>query len=342
VTIVSDVYALNLSMSGKLKLRASARLAEGTEETIFEACVLLHEAARIERRAIESLPGCPSSTRLGSAIEQCACLVEGRDPQRAARAWGDVLQQLGEVDAALGEAMLARLRPRFEASDQAFKRTLAHCTTLMRLRGGGSFIPATRPERLALHREIKQILDAFPGAGTFWWASYRVLEALGDRGGAWTSLGKARLLDPGNPRFEALSLLLAAQWLPAAEADQQLDRVRGSFERAGATVCLMYAHAEIALAKKGGDPRGRWSRALDAVNAGLGQEPPASLRRNLKATQLLLAELLAERAPTLDILYRAGLGALVATAPANQDVADLVTMLASQNVAANESFAQAA
>ena len=42
MTIVTDVYELNLAMSGKLKLRAYARLAEGSADTIFEACVLLH------------------------------------------------------------------------------------------------------------------------------------------------------------------------------------------------------------------------------------------------------------------------------------------------------------
>jgi hypothetical protein len=342
VTTVTDVYELNLAMSGKLKLRASARLAEGSADTIFEACVLLHEAARVERRAIDSLPGCPASTRLVSSIEECWCLVEGRDPERAGRAWGNVLQNLGRVDTATGAAMLVRLRPRFEASERAFKRVLAGSKNLMALRGGGSLIPATKEGRLAIHREVQQILEAFPGAISFWWASYRLLEAMGDKKGAFASLGKARLLDPENRRFEALRLLLAAQWLPEKAADEYLDGVRSSLENAGAAVCLMYAHAEIELAKKAAAPKVRWSRALDAANAGLTQAPAESLRKNLKATQLLLTALLAGQEPTLDILYLAGLGELAATAQSTKNVAALVTQLASRNVAANESVDQVA
>lgn len=47
--VVLDVYAARLPASGKLKLRAKALLAEGTPAATFDACVLLHEAARTER-----------------------------------------------------------------------------------------------------------------------------------------------------------------------------------------------------------------------------------------------------------------------------------------------------
>ena len=253
-----------------------------------------------------------------------------------------MLTHLGRVDAATGAAMLVRLRPRLDASTRAFKKVLASSKHLMALRAGASLIPATKEEQLAMHREVQQVLEAFPGAIGFWWTSYRLLEALGDRKGAFTSLGKARLLDPENRRFEALSLLLAAQWLPEKAADEFLDGVRSSLERSGAAVSLMYAHAEIELAKKSATPNARWARAFDAANAGLAQTTVPSLRKNLKATQLLLTALLAGQEPTLDILYLAGLGALAATAQSTRNVSDLVAQLASRNVAANESVDQAA
>src|SRR5262249_48685099 len=125
-------------------------------------------------------------------------------------------------------------------------------------------------------------------------------------------------------------------------ADEHLARIRGSFDTAGAAVCLMYALAELELAKKAEAPQDRWQRALDAANAGLGQAPPDGLRRNLKATQLVLQALLAGKEPTLDILYLAGLGESAAAAPSAGNVVDLVTRLASRSVAANEPVPQAA
>jgi hypothetical protein len=342
MTLVTDVYELNLATSGKLKLRATAHLAEGGAAPTFEACVLLHEAARIERRAVDALPRCPPSTRLAASIEECWCLVEGRDPPRAGGAWGHVLQDMGRVDGATATAMLARLRPRHEESERQFRKLLAGCAHLVRLRGSGALVPPTKEEQRAVLRDVERVLEAFPGAISFWWASYRLLEAMGDRKGAWTSLGKARRLDPENRRFEAMSLLLAARSLPEEAADEILGRVRGSSDEVGAETYLMYALAEIELAKRATAPKERWSRALDAANAGLTQAPSEGLRKNLKATQLLLTALLAGKEPTLDILYLAGLGESATTAHSTRNVVDLVTLLASRNVAAHESVAHAA
>lgn len=341
MSIVTDASELNLATSGKLKLRATARLAEGRPAATFEACVLLHEAARAERRAIEALAGYPPSTRLAASIEECWCLVEGLDPQRAAGAWGRVLREKEHVDAPTAEAMLVRLAPRFAESDHRFKKRLAGMTALARARGAGSLVPATAAAQSAIHREVKQVLDAFPGATSFWWASYRLLEAQNDNKGAWTALANARLLDPENRRFEAMSLLLSTRALPEKAADEYLGRVRGSFDDVGAEICLMYALAEIELAKTS-RPEERWTRALDAANAGLTQAPSEGLRKSLKATQLLLDALLSGQEPTLDILYLAGLGESAAVAQPRGNVRDLVTRLASLRVAANETLDHAA
>jgi hypothetical protein len=330
--LVSDVHELHLASSGKLKLRAKARLAEGTPDAIFEACVLLHEAARTERRAIASLASCPATTRLGASIEECWCLVEGRDPPRAAEVWGQVLRDRQDVDDATAEAMLARLGPRYERTRAAFAKAVSASPTLLAFSDASSAAMATVASRARARKELAVVLDAFPGTTTFWWLGYRLAEADGDKKGAWDALTRARILSPDNPRFEAASLLTAAWALPPAAAEEHLARVRGSLDRAGAEACLMYAYAEISLARKPAvaERKARYRRAYDAVEAGLAQATSEELRRNLKATQLLLGDLLAGREPTLEILYLAGLGELAATTEPKANVVDVLTMRVKQ------------
>lgn len=89
----------------------------------------------------------------------------------------------------------------------------------------------------------------------------------------------------------------------------------------------MYAHAELTLARKvaAKERKSRWTRARDAADAGIAQATSEGLRMNLKATQLLLQELLADRVPTPEVLYLAGLSELAATAMPKVDVLDLLT-----------------
>lgn len=326
MTIVSDVYALHLASSGKLKLRAKARLAEGSCEAIFEACVLLHEAARTERRAVDSLASCPAVTRLGAAIEECWCLVEGLDPPRAAEVWGQVLRDRQSVDPKAAEAMLSRLSPRYENAHREFAKAVSASATLLAVRDA-SAANAAADVRAKARKELVAVLDAFPGTTSFWWMSYRLAEADGDKKAAWEALTKARLLSPGNPRFEAMSLLVASWALPLAAADEHIARVRGAFDTAGAEACLMYAYAEINLARKppASERESRYRRAREAVEAGLAQATSEGLRRNLKAAQLLLDDLLAGRQPTLQILYLAGLGELAAMSEPRANVIDVLT-----------------
>lgn len=90
----------------------------------------------------------------------------------------------------------------------------------------------------------------------------------------------------------------------------------------------MYAHAELTLARKvaAKERKSRWTRARDAADAGIAQATSEGLRMNLKATQLLLQELLADRVPTPEVLYLAGLSELAATAMPKVDVLDLLTV----------------
>ncbi len=262
--VVSEIYRAQLSASGKLKLRAKARLADGGPDDAFEACVLLHETARTERRALAALPLCPPETRLRASVEECWSLVEGRDPPGAGEVWGRILGERAEVEQASAAAMLERLTTKYSEQQRAFAQAVAASKTLRRVHSARSLVPTSATERTRARQELAALLLDFPGATSFWWAAYRLAEADGDKRSAWDALTKARRLAPENRRFEATSLLAGAWALPVADADRHLARVRGRFDSAGAEACLMYALAEIRLARRDKKPskrQGRWERA---------------------------------------------------------------------------------
>ncbi len=326
-SVVHDVYQVNLASSGKLKLRAKGLLAEGTDDAVFDACVLLHEAARIQRLAVESLPACPPITRLTSAVEECWCYVEGRDPPRAAEAWGDVLRAREGIEPRVAESVLSRLEPRYKAAQQEFAQAVHSSATLLAIRGAGALSGLMPVELTKARKELASVLAKFPGATSFRWMQYRLAEADDKKRDAWEALARCRRLAPDNPRFRAMSLLVAAWALPMAGADEQLASVRGVLARSEPEVCLMYALAEINLARKAetADRKLRWNRAREAADAGIARATSEGLRKHLKAAQLLLNELLAGRKPTIEILYLAGLTEIASTAKASADVIDLLT-----------------
>lgn len=324
---VHDVYALNLATSGKLKLRAKSFLAEGSPESVFEACVLLHEAARVQQRAVSALSACPPATRLSSAAEECWCYVEGRDPPRAADAWGQVLRARQDIDSTTAEAILARITPLFESSQREFASAVKSSSVLLAARDLGSLALLSATERDRARKELALILASFPGATSLWWLQYRLAEAADRKDDAWEALSRARRLAPENPRFLAMSLLVATWALSRAEAEKHIAPVRASFDRLGAEVCLLYACSEMMLARKApsAERRTRWQRGLDAAQAGLAQVEAEGLRKNLRAAQMLLQALLAGRKPTMDILYLAGLSDLALASQRSADVAEVLT-----------------
>jgi tetratricopeptide (TPR) repeat protein len=325
--VIYDAYEFNLVSSGKRKMRAKGLLAGGSRDEVFEACVLLHEAARIERRAVKSLTSCPAATRLASAVEECWCFVEGRDPLQAAVAWGRVLTEQEAVDRPTAEALRSRLEPMYEASNRAYNQALRASPNVLEMLKTRSLVGGTAAKRARLRRETEAFLKNFPGATSWWWFAYRLAEAADDKGRAWDALLRARRLDPENRRFVAMSLLVAARTRSLEEAEEHLAQVRTSLEREGEEVCIMYALAEMALARKGTQAAraARWQRALDATHAGLAQVTDRGWRANLKAIQMIIVELLSGREPTLDILYRAGLGEVAAAARPKANVVDLLT-----------------
>jgi len=325
--MTDDRYALTLASSGKLKLRAKALLADGSADAIFTASVLLHEAARAQRRATELLPECPPLTRLTSAVEECACLVEALDPPGAADAWGDVLRSKDGLDAKAVRAVVSRLGPKYESLHGAFARAVAASPALLAMRNARTIDGLTAAERSTARKELAVVLATFPGVTSFWWLGYRLAEAEDDKSAAWDALRRARELEPNNPRFRAMSLLVAAWALPLAAAERHLESARGSLERSEAELCLMYAVAQISLARKASeaDRKRRWRHARDAADIGVARATTGGLRKDLRAVQLVLRELLAGRKPTIDVLYLAGLGELASIAKTNENIVDLLT-----------------
>ncbi len=329
----TDLYTHLLAGAGKLELRATAKLAEGSSESIFEACVLLHEAARIERRALRALPAPPPAiVRLAAAVEECFCLVEGLDPTGAASAWEGVVRERALVPH--DTTLLTRVEPRYQRAIQDFQALLSQCKTLMAHLQVGHGVPPTSSARAAELRDVRRVLRRFPGAAMFWWRAYRLQEAEESFADAWLSLSKARRLAPDNPTYVALSLVLAVKALPPREADAQLQQAHATLDDLGPEACLMYAHAELERAEKTGE-RERWLRARDAIEQGLAASPAGNLYQNLKATRLIIECLLDGRAPSIDILYRVGLGEEVAAAPQGGNVIDLVARRSKQQISAS-------
>lgn len=314
MTTGTELHEVNLVSSGKLKLRATAGLAEGGDAAIFEACVLFHEAARFERRAVDALSPCPPATRLAGSIEECWCLVEGRDPHGAAEVWSRILNESEDLEKGMAEAMLSRLRPRYDRAIRAFVKLLQTCPTLGRMQAGDRFsIPSGAAEQATALRELRRVLKEFPGIAALWGLVARLEEEAGNPAEAFEALRFALALAPENPQFKALSLLSAAEALPRAKADEYLAEVRPGLERGGAEVCLMYAFAEILLARRAADSAVRWQRALEAVDLAFPRTRSEGLRKNLTAVRLFLDDMIAKRKPDPQILYRAGLGRLAAT-----------------------------
>jgi hypothetical protein len=309
-----DAYRLALSEAGKLKLRASALLAEGGRERAIDAAVLFQAAARAEARSLLALERVPIETRLAAAIEECWCLLEGGDPPSAALAWDRVRAASEQVAPEVASSMRSRLDPIYAARTRAYAKAIQRCKTLTKLRPTGSFVPPTRGQRALLDRELSRLLQDFPGVASFWWARYRLAEVDGDTERAWAALRVAYRLQPQHARFAAMSLLLAARTRPLKVADELLGAVDAAIDGAAPEVALLYAFAQIELARRVPQHRGRrFAKAIRATEAGLAGGPREGLRRHLLAARLLVSELAAGREATVDILYRAGLGDLAAS-----------------------------
>ena len=322
----NELHRLALANSGKLKLRAKALLAEGDPEQAVEVAVLLHDAARAEARAVASIESPPAETRLAAAIEECWCLLEGGDPVSAALVWGRLDAVADGVAPDVASSMRARLSAFYDARARAYGEQISRCKTLQQMRPTGSLVPATKTMRKALLRELDALLAEFPGLASVWWARYRIKEFDGDFAAAIGALRNARRLQPDNDRFAAQSLLVVAEHAPS-EADATLATTLDRFGDTSADVCLLYALAQLRLARSDKKlARERCEKAARAAERGFSCVRSPHTRQLLEAARLLTTEMLAGRPPTLAILYRAGLGDLAISE--NVQTFDVAVMLA--------------
>lgn len=335
--MIPDAYRHARAESGKLKLRATALLAEGGSDERFEAACLLHHAARAEARALRILDAPLPSVRVTSAIERCACLVEGFDPPGAALAWGEVLDALRWAPDTAAAAARDPIDVKRRVQARAWSRAIAASPAYARAVSGAVWIPTMRDPRERLLPELKALLERFPGVAELWLVLAANEEAEGDFAAAWLSVEQARRLDPEGPQAWAMSLSIAAQALGQADADAQLVQVHAAVESAPWDVCLMAAAVELLMARRWGGERDRWERALRATVEGESRrDAPRLFRKYFRALHLLLAERLAGRKPTEEILYRAGLGdRMVGAAPTpRRTIEDVLIRQIQQSVGA--------
>ncbi|MCP3135832.1 hypothetical protein [Pyxidicoccus xibeiensis] len=313
--MTAERYHLGLGESGRLKLRATALLAEGGSERAFEAAALLHDAARAEARALLTLEHPTPEVRLASAIEQCACLVEGLDPVLASRAWGQVLEAAGRVPEPLSVSMLTRLKPRYFRLESAFGGALRKSPLVARHSGSLELLRGRERQRYV--REAGLLLARFPGTPWLWWVSCRIEHLQGRPRAAWDAIQRACRLEPDNGHYDAVRLWLMPRVVPPKQVDAYLSEAYAGIHHASPEVCLVYALNEMELVRRGpsaGTPR--LERAFEAVLQGRSRVPAESaIGQYLRAAWFLLSEQLKGGEPTIDLLYRAGLGDLIVASP---------------------------
>lgn len=312
--MIAEPRRLALLEAGKLKLAAKARLAEGGEGALYEAAVLYHAAARAEQRTLLVMEAPSPEARLANAIERCACLIEGFDAMAVLEvAWADVLVASSAVPEKTAAAMRARIDAKMSEFVARYQGVLAKTPTFK------AWIEAHGPWRASrsFDREIDRFLKVFPGDARVW--SIRSLAYLqaGDITAAWEAVQRARELMPEETMFVAIELDLIPKHLSSARAEAQLDGIYTQIERgdADADVCFGFVSAAVQLAQKGRHREKLLRQALDAAMAGFRTAlPQPNDRKMFRVMELSLREMLAGRQPTVEILYRCGLGSLATAA----------------------------
>jgi hypothetical protein len=310
---------LTLLEAGKLKLAAKARLAEGGDDARYEAAVLYHAAARAEQRALLAREAPSPETRLASAIERCACLIEGFDAMVVLEsAWTDVLVASSAVAETTATAMRVRIDMKMTAFLAKYDRTLRKIPGLKVWMESGGPIGWT----LSTARELDIMLEAFPGDARLWGLRSWAHVSAGEIDEAWNAIRRARSLMPEDTSFEQVELHLVPMRLPPAQAEHQLAGVKVEIERgdANADICFGFVGAAVKLATQSPHRERLLQWALEAAIEGFRMKPLwVDDRKFFRAAELILRELLAGRKPTIEILYRCGLGRLAATAAKKAD-----------------------
>jgi hypothetical protein len=312
--MIAEPRRLALLEAGKLKLAAKARLAEGGEIARYDAAVLYHAAARAEQRTLLVMEAPSPEARLASAIERCACLIEGFDAMVVLEvAWADVLVASSAVPEKTAAAMRSRIDIKMSEFISRYQGVLAKTPAFR------ASIEADDPWRASrsLDRETDRFLKVFPGDARVWTIrSWHYLQA-GDITAAWEAVQRARALMPEETTYVAVELDLIPKHLSSARAETQLDGIYTQIERgdANADICFGFVGAAMQLAQKGRHREKLLRQAFDAARAGFraAQLLPND-RKIFRVLELCLREMLAGRKPTIEILYRCGLGSLATAA----------------------------
>jgi hypothetical protein len=326
-------HTLALADSTRLKLRGSALLAEGGAAAAYEAAVLFHEAARAETRALAALAAPSAEIRLRSAIERCGCLIDGRDPSAVIElAWPEVLELSDEVSPTIAQTLRMRLDARMKAFLREYRGAVGSAPDfLRRMRTPGKF-----SSRAA--RQLDQLLRQFPGDPRLW--TMKAFNAVGDDDAA-KAIEYARrsqkllLEDGGLGRIEEfahnIEAILSAKTLPLPDAQAAFDAsyARARFGPANSANCFAVVAAGLVLAERTGQGSSRnlWERIADAAlkGASLPDAHQQPYEPFFRAARMIASEKLADRRPSLEILYRAGLG----TAVSHSTSTDPISILSS-------------
>jgi hypothetical protein len=321
--MIPEPQRLALLESSKLKLAAKARLAEGGKDARYEAAVLLHAAARAERRVLLSSDPSPAEARLASAVERCGCLIDGSDPTAVLEdAWRDVLDASDRLPGKTARAIRSRIDPKMSAFLSEYQETLTRTPSLKAWMEAGS--PwAGAP---SLSRDLNRFLTAFPGDARAWTIKSAAHLQAGETSAAWAAVRRARTLSPEDMVSRHAELSLVPLVLPPTEAASTLDAVHAEILRgeASADLCFGFIGAALDLAAKSGQGSHLLQQALDAATQGLTLQLWPGDQKMLRALQLMLRERIAGRKPSVDILYRCGLGTLAAATPGEADPMALV------------------
>ncbi|WNG35364.1 hypothetical protein F0U61_18075 [Archangium violaceum] len=298
-------YREILFQIGARKIKAKSLLAEGSEEQRFEACVLLHEAARRERDALAELNAPSLETQLASLAEQCACLVEGLDPRASRERWNSMESLVAKRPEGMGQAMVMPLAMRYFRAQEEFDALYETSPTIQKQRRLNALVPRRKVDQKRIRREIQRFVDHFPGDPVLWFGLHRISLALERWADAWMALSRAELLNPEEGAYRATQIALAWQVPEYRESARDLvASTLKSLPQQPFEVCLMLALAELGASA---DEPERLRMAQRAVEAAEAKAPADSkLLRSLGAARFMLAERLAGRYPTVADLVREG------------------------------------
>jgi hypothetical protein len=317
--VTDPIYQQLKSGAGRLKLKALALLALGGDDERFEAAALLREAARGEARALAALSTIDSESRLGVEVERCGLLVSAAAPTAAALAWGEVLGASEDLPPSTAARICAAVVPQFETLQRAHHGAVTRAPVLSAARF--SWFNVT--DRTRARRELNTLLKKFPGEFELWYLLHQADVQARRFEDALRAVQRARRLEPSNPVAWGSELSILPLALPEADAREQLAaawaELRRERTRVDVDVFWCFALASVTLAKRTTPTSPLYTQALEALD--LARDARSDILREgplLRGLRGVISELAAGRTPSVEMLYRVGLGGLVTRAPANE------------------------